>query len=247
MPVQTSRILQSAISSASSSARWIALTVDSILTTTPFFSPRDGELPMPITSKPPSGFISATMASDLRRADVESHDQILAFLSSTQCHWSGISVSSGFSGVPFQLRACARQIHCCSAGPRARAAAAAVPRCAGTRIRNPQDCPSRFSRPSCSTIPSSRCSSPCTSRRKRDLHHFACRWARSSSIELDVASHDFCEPCPPGPANTGNVRADRGFEHLAVRVDQRDRTPARQRLVLLHRHLQAHLAIAAAH
>jgi hypothetical protein len=41
----------------------LALTVDSMFTTTPFFRPRDGALPMPITSKPPSGFISATMAA----------------------------------------------------------------------------------------------------------------------------------------------------------------------------------------
>ena len=41
----------------------MAFTVVSMLTTTPFFSPRDGWLPMPITSKPPSGLISATMAT----------------------------------------------------------------------------------------------------------------------------------------------------------------------------------------
>src|SRR5208282_30240 len=45
---------------ASSSARWIALTVASMLTTTPFLSPRDGWLPMPMISSPPSGLISAT-------------------------------------------------------------------------------------------------------------------------------------------------------------------------------------------
>ena len=39
IPVNTLVILQSAISSASSSARWIDCTVASILTTTPFFNP----------------------------------------------------------------------------------------------------------------------------------------------------------------------------------------------------------------
>src|SRR5688500_15891956 len=33
-----------------------------MLTTTPFFRPREGLLPIPITSYPPSGFTSATMA-----------------------------------------------------------------------------------------------------------------------------------------------------------------------------------------
>src|SRR5688572_5719248 len=51
------------MSSASSSARWMALTVVSMLTTTPFFSPREGWLPMPMISKPPSGLTSATMAA----------------------------------------------------------------------------------------------------------------------------------------------------------------------------------------
>src|SRR5574340_634476 len=63
IPVYTSRILQSAMSSASSRARWMALTVDSILTTTPFFRPREGWLPMPMISSRPSGRISATIAT----------------------------------------------------------------------------------------------------------------------------------------------------------------------------------------
>jgi len=50
MPVKTSPILQSAISSASSSAFWIDWTVASILTTTPFLSPFDSVWPMPMTS-----------------------------------------------------------------------------------------------------------------------------------------------------------------------------------------------------
>src|SRR6266404_4297371 len=63
MPVKTSLILQSAISSASSSARWIALTVASMLTTTPFLRPLDGWPPMPIISNPPFGLTSATIAA----------------------------------------------------------------------------------------------------------------------------------------------------------------------------------------
>ena len=50
MPVYTLLISQPAISSASSTARWMEATVDSMFTTTPFFSPRDGWLPMPMTS-----------------------------------------------------------------------------------------------------------------------------------------------------------------------------------------------------
>src|SRR5688572_5259891 len=40
-------------------------TVDSMLTTTPFFSPRESWLPMPSTSSAPSGAISATSAATL--------------------------------------------------------------------------------------------------------------------------------------------------------------------------------------
>lgn len=50
MPVKTSLILQSAISSASSSAFWIDWTVASMLTTTPFFRPLDSVWPIPMTS-----------------------------------------------------------------------------------------------------------------------------------------------------------------------------------------------------
>ena len=69
-------ISQPAISSASSTARWIDCTVDSMFTTTPFFRPRDGWLPMPMISSAPSGLISPTMATTLRGADVEPDDQV---------------------------------------------------------------------------------------------------------------------------------------------------------------------------
>src|SRR5690349_14998395 len=65
MPVKAEAILQSAMSSASSSARWIAATVASMFTTTPFLSPRESWLPMPRTSSVPSGPSSATSAATL--------------------------------------------------------------------------------------------------------------------------------------------------------------------------------------
>src|SRR5687768_14590712 len=43
----------------------MALTVVSMFTTTPFLRPREGWLPMPMISTPPSGLISATMAAIL--------------------------------------------------------------------------------------------------------------------------------------------------------------------------------------
>src|SRR5690606_29293871 len=58
----TDRIWQPAISSASSIARWIDCTVDSMLATTPFFRPRDGWCPTPMISTLPSPRSSATMA-----------------------------------------------------------------------------------------------------------------------------------------------------------------------------------------
>ncbi len=63
MPAYTELISQPAMSSASSIARWIDCTVDSMLTTTPRFSPRDGCEPMPMTSMRAVGVISPTIAT----------------------------------------------------------------------------------------------------------------------------------------------------------------------------------------
>src|SRR5690606_9424751 len=63
MPVYTLLISQPAISSASSTARWIDCTVDSMFTTTPRFKPRDGDEPKPMTSIMPSGESSPTTAT----------------------------------------------------------------------------------------------------------------------------------------------------------------------------------------
>ena len=65
MPAYTEWISQPAMSSASSTARWIDCTVDSMLTTTPFLSPREGCEPMPSTSIEPSGPTSPTIATTL--------------------------------------------------------------------------------------------------------------------------------------------------------------------------------------
>ena len=65
MPAYTEWISQPAMSSASSTARWMDCTVDSMLTTTPFFRPREGWLPMPMISSAPSALISPTMATTL--------------------------------------------------------------------------------------------------------------------------------------------------------------------------------------
>src|SRR6185312_8360643 len=63
MPAYTEWISQPAMSSASSTARWSDCTLDSMLTTTPFFRPRDGCEPTPSTSMPPSGLTSPTSAT----------------------------------------------------------------------------------------------------------------------------------------------------------------------------------------
>src|SRR6202042_244816 len=66
MPANTEWISQPAMSSASSTARWIDCTVDSMLTTTPFFRPREGCEPRPSTSIAlVSGLISPTSATTL--------------------------------------------------------------------------------------------------------------------------------------------------------------------------------------
>src|SRR5512139_2778846 len=63
MPANTEWIWQPAISSASSTARWIDCTVESMLTTTPRFSPREGWEPTPTTSIVSSTVSSPTIAT----------------------------------------------------------------------------------------------------------------------------------------------------------------------------------------
>src|SRR6184192_3284372 len=63
MPANTEWISQPAMSSASSTARWIDCTVDSMLTTTPFFRPREGCEPRPKSSIDPSSPTSPTSAT----------------------------------------------------------------------------------------------------------------------------------------------------------------------------------------
>ena len=63
MPVYTVLISQPAMSSASSIARWMECTVDSMFTTTPRLSPRDAFEPMPMTSRRFSGESSPTIAT----------------------------------------------------------------------------------------------------------------------------------------------------------------------------------------
>src|SRR5690348_13672728 len=65
MPANTEWISQPAMSSASSTARWIDCTVDSMLTTTPFFSPREGCEPTPSSSIEPSAPASPTSDTTL--------------------------------------------------------------------------------------------------------------------------------------------------------------------------------------
>src|SRR5262249_2819102 len=65
MPANTEWISQPAISSASSTARCMDWTVDSMLTTTPFLRPREGCEPMPSTSMEPSTPTSPTSATTL--------------------------------------------------------------------------------------------------------------------------------------------------------------------------------------
>ncbi len=59
---QTERMSQPAISSASSTARWMECTVDSMSTTMPLRMPRDTWVPMPITVIGSPGSYSPTIA-----------------------------------------------------------------------------------------------------------------------------------------------------------------------------------------
>src|SRR5262249_43298590 len=76
----------------SSSVRWIALTVASMFTTTPFFSPFDSCPPRPTTSTRPSGKSSATTATTF---EVPMSSATMRFLFSLAM--SGSSVRAGLS------------------------------------------------------------------------------------------------------------------------------------------------------
>ena len=76
----TLRTSQPAISSASSTARWIDCTVESMSTTTPRRRPRDSCEPMPITSIGSPGAYSPTSAVTLEVPDVQADDQRLVAL-----------------------------------------------------------------------------------------------------------------------------------------------------------------------
>src|ERR1700752_3317716 len=76
MPANTEWISQPAISSASSTARWMDCTVDSMLTTTPFLRPREGCEPRPNTSMAPSPPTLAYQGHHLGSADVETYDEV---------------------------------------------------------------------------------------------------------------------------------------------------------------------------
>jgi hypothetical protein len=91
MPVSTSLIFASAISSASSSERWMAFTVDSMLTTTPSSGPARGGCPCRACFSVSSGVISAHQRHDLGGADVEG-DQELAGVAGGWGSFSGRSV-----------------------------------------------------------------------------------------------------------------------------------------------------------
>src|SRR5579862_106286 len=65
MPANTEWISHPAMSSASSTARWIDCTVDSMLTTTPFLRPREGCEPTPSSSMEPSSPTSPTSDTTL--------------------------------------------------------------------------------------------------------------------------------------------------------------------------------------
>ena len=81
MPAWTEWISHPAISSASSTARWMDWTVDSMSTTTPFFRPRDGmgadadDLDLVIVLQ------FAHQAGDLGGADIQAHQQVFVVTS----------------------------------------------------------------------------------------------------------------------------------------------------------------------
>src|SRR6185312_1118578 len=96
MPANTEWISQPAMSSASSTARWIDCTVDSMLTTTPFFRPREGWEPRPSTSIVPSTPTSPTRATTL---EVPMSRPTMRFLSERLSILALVSAASSLRGT----------------------------------------------------------------------------------------------------------------------------------------------------
>src|SRR5438105_3234962 len=110
MPANTEWISQPAMSSASSTARWMDCTVDSMLTTTPFFSPREGCEPRPSSSIEPSSPTSPTSATTL---EVPMSSPTIRFLSARLSIVATVAAGgAGGSAAPADGKAvCVTHIH----------------------------------------------------------------------------------------------------------------------------------------
>jgi hypothetical protein len=114
-----------------------------MFTTTPFLSPREGELPMPMTSKPPSGFNSATIATIF---DVPMSSPtirfLLSFLPLSAMSCPSVPLNSFFSATTG--RCCARQTRSNNEGQRRLTVSANERQSAHTRKRNLRVCTQDF-------------------------------------------------------------------------------------------------------
>src|SRR6266498_2504765 len=234
MAVYTSVIAQSAISSASSRTRCIDAIVASMLTTTPFLSPRDGCAPRPMMLSRLSDVTSATLATIF---DVPmSRPTIRFLLSFTMC-----ALLPRFARRPFREP---RHAHCKAVAIAqvdvVDARAAAIKRADGARViadeaRQPvarRAAPELDRKRSAAPRPQL----PAAARRQPQLGNRE-RARLEGNAEFAVA---------PGNLRRTAVRTDElrqlavevGAEDLALGIDQPGVVPARQRLVLGDRDLE---------
>src|SRR4029079_6493182 len=227
---------QSAISSASSSTRWIEPIVASMLTTTPFLSPRDGCVPRPMTLRPLSGSTSATIATIFE----------VPMSSPT------IRLSFSFTFPLSPSRRLARCFFTESRHPRGKAAAIAQIDTIDLRARTRQhaDGPpidrDEAREPAGDVVAAdgeperAACirggDLTAAARRQRDAGELERKWRKQRAPRAVALRHQ--RRLPFGTCELREFPAERRDEHLAACVDQRAVFPARERLVLGHLDLE---------
>src|SRR6056297_1664921 len=245
MPANTEWISQSAISSASSTARWIDCSVDSISTTMPRFRPLEACEPRPITSTRPSSWTSPTIATILlvpmSRPTTSDLSGFLAMIRLRSC----LLVLPGFLVLPIagtgQLSNFHRAARQCQAVRVTQIDAVDPVKLAqvGTHAQKPFQ-PSRYLFPAEQQFqPAGQLKPPCAARIDRDAAYFQAL-RRQAGAHLLPAREDF-QLMPLGSVESSqalHAAGARDLEQLAIAADQSVILPARDGLLLAHRNLQ---------
>src|ERR1700694_2628201 len=241
MAVYTSVIAQSAISSASSRTRWIDAIVASMLTTTPFLSPRDGCAPRPMMLSRFSAVTSATIATIF---DVPMSRPTLRFLLSfTMCAFLPRSARRPFR----EARHAYRKAVAIAQVDVVDARAATIERADGARVI-PNEARQPVARCAAPELDRKRSAAPrpqlpAAARRQPQLGDRE-RTRLEGNAEFAVAQRDLRRTAV-GTDELRQLAVEVGVEHFTFGIDQPGVVPTRQRLLLRGRGLKPGRAFAA--